>query len=38
MRDDDKEIVKFISENGGEAFESDLRKNSFNQELQCGEQ
>lgn len=26
MRDDDKEIVKFISENGGEAFESDLRK------------
>lgn len=26
MRDDDKDIVKFISENGGEAFESDLRK------------
>ena len=26
MRDDDKEIVKFISENGGEVFESDLRK------------
>lgn len=26
MREDDKEIVKFISENGGEAFESDLRK------------
>ena len=26
MRDDDKEIVKFISNNGGQAFESDLRK------------
>ena len=26
MREDDKEIVKFISENGGEVFESDLRK------------
>ncbi|MFQ5496504.1 MAG: helix-turn-helix transcriptional regulator [Nitrosopumilus sp.] len=26
MREDDKEIVKFISENGGEALESDLRK------------
>ena len=26
MRDDDKEIVKFISENGGEVLESDLRK------------
>lgn len=26
MRDDDKEIVKFISENNGEVFESDLRK------------
>ncbi len=26
MRADDKEIVKFISENGGEVFESDLRK------------
>ena len=26
MRDDDKEIVKFICENGGEVFESDLRK------------
>ena len=26
MRDDDKEIVKFISQNGGEAFESELRK------------
>jgi uncharacterized membrane protein len=26
MRDDDKEIVKFISENGGEILESDLRK------------
>jgi len=26
MRDDDKEIVKFISENGGEVFESELRK------------
>ena len=26
MRVDDKEIVKFISENGGEVFESDLRK------------
>lgn len=26
MREDDKEIVKFISENGGEAFESELRK------------
>jgi len=26
MRADDKEIVKFISENGGKVFESDLRK------------
>ena len=26
MRDDDKEIVKFISENGGKALERDLRK------------
>ena len=26
MREDDKEIVKFISENGGQAFESELRK------------
>ncbi len=26
MREDDKKIVKFISENGGKAFESDLRK------------
>ena len=26
MREDDKEIVKFISENGGEALESELRK------------
>ncbi len=26
MREDDKEIVKFISENGGEVFESELRK------------
>ena len=26
MRADDKEIIKFISENGGEVFESDLRK------------
>ncbi len=26
IREDDKEIVKFISDNGGEAFESDLRK------------
>jgi len=26
MRQDDKEIVKFISENGGQVFESDLRK------------
>ncbi|WP_016939446.1 MULTISPECIES: MarR family transcriptional regulator [Nitrosopumilus] len=26
MREDDKEIVKFISQNGGEVFESDLRK------------
>ena len=26
MREDDKEIVRFISENGGEVFESDLRK------------
>jgi uncharacterized membrane protein len=26
MRDDDKEIVKFISENGGQVLESDLRK------------
>ena len=26
MREDDKEIVKFISKNGGEVFESDLRK------------
>jgi len=26
LREDDKEIVKFISDNGGEALESDLRK------------
>lgn len=26
MREDDKDIVKFISENGGEVFESELRK------------
>jgi hypothetical protein len=26
IREDDKEIVKFISNNGGEAFESELRK------------
>jgi len=26
MRDDDKQIIKFISENGGEVLESDLRK------------
>jgi len=26
MREDDKEIVKFISENGGKVFESELRK------------
>ena len=26
MREDDKEIVKFISEKGGQVFESDLRK------------
>jgi len=26
MREDDKKIVKFISENGGQAFESELRK------------
>jgi len=26
MREDDKEIVRFISENGGEVLESDLRK------------
>ena len=26
MREDDKEIIKFISENGGQVFESDLRK------------
>ena len=26
MREDDKDIVKFISENGGEIFESELRK------------
>lgn len=26
MREDDREIVKFIYQNGGEAFESDLRK------------
>ena len=26
MREDDKEIVKFISESGGQVFESDLRK------------
>ena len=26
MRDDDKEIIKFISENGGQVLESDLRK------------
>jgi uncharacterized membrane protein len=26
MREDDKKIIKFISENGGQVFESDLRK------------
>ncbi|MFQ5783147.1 MAG: helix-turn-helix transcriptional regulator, partial [Nitrosopumilus sp.] len=26
MREDDKEIIKFISENGGQALESELRK------------
>ena len=26
MREDDKEIIKFISDNGGQAFESELRK------------
>ena len=26
IREDDKEIVKFISNNGGQAFESELRK------------
>jgi len=26
MREDDKEIIKFISENGGQVLESDLRK------------
>ena len=26
VRDDDKEIIKFIHENGGEVFESELRK------------
>ena len=26
MREDDKEIVKFISKSGGQVFESDLRK------------
>jgi len=26
LREDDKEIIKFISENGGKVFESDLRK------------
>ena len=26
MREDDKEIIKFISESGGQVFESDLRK------------
>jgi len=26
MREDDKEIIKFISENGGQVYESDLRK------------
>ena len=26
VRDDDKEIIKFIHENGGQVFESDLRK------------
>jgi len=26
MREDDKQIIKFISENGGKAFESELRK------------
>ena len=26
MRDDDKKIIQFISENGGQAFESELRK------------
>ena len=26
MREDDKKIIKFISENGGQVFESELRK------------
>ena len=26
LREDDKEIIKFISENGGQALESELRK------------
>jgi len=26
MREDDKELVRFISENGGQALESELRK------------
>jgi hypothetical protein len=26
MREDDKKIIRFISENGGQVFESDLRK------------
>ena len=26
MREDDKEIVKFISQNGGQVLESELRK------------
>ena len=38
LREDDKELVKFIFNNGGEVLESDLRKNSYNQELLCGVQ
>ena len=38
LREDDKDIIKFIHENGGSALESDLRKNSFCLEQQCGEQ
>jgi len=26
LREDDKEIINFISENGGQAYESELRK------------
>ena len=39
MREDDKEIVSFIFENGGQVLESELRKKiSYNPEQQCGEQ